>query len=100
MDSSLLTLGIAAATYLLVLIAYSNQVSRLGTIEKKLNALLAHQGVNPRLQLPLSDRVKELASDLNRNIEAITIYREETGSSLVLAREAVEEFMANQKGSR
>jgi hypothetical protein len=39
---------------------------------------------------PLSDRVKQLASDPSRKIEAIKVYREETGAGLAEAKEAVE----------
>ena len=53
------------------------------------------QGINPDQRLPrrpLSDRVKELARDPTRKIEAIKVYREETGASLVEAKEAVETY--------
>jgi ribosomal protein L7/L12 len=39
---------------------------------------------------PPSDRVKQLASDSSRKIEAIKVYREETGAGLAEAKEAVE----------
>jgi hypothetical protein len=41
----------------------------------------------------LSNRVKELAADPARKIEAIQVYREETGASLADAKEAVEAFI-------
>jgi hypothetical protein len=41
---------------------------------------------------PLSDRVKELAGDPARKIEAIKAYREETGAGLAEAKQAVEAF--------
>ncbi len=41
----------------------------------------------------LSERVKEIARDPARKIEAIKVYREETGTSLVDAKEAVEAFI-------
>ena len=44
-------------------------------------------------QAALSDRVKQLASDPSQKIEAIKVYREETGASLVEAKEAVEAFI-------
>ena len=43
--------------------------------------------------LPPSDRVKEIARDPNRKIEAIKVYREETGAGLAEAKEAVEAFI-------
>lgn len=42
---------------------------------------------------PLSDRVKELARDPTRKIEAIKLYREETGEGLAEAKEAVEAYV-------
>ncbi|MBI1918362.1 MAG: ankyrin repeat domain-containing protein [Planctomycetes bacterium] len=42
---------------------------------------------------PLSDRVKEIARDRYRKIEAIKVYREETGAGLAEAKEAVEAYI-------
>jgi len=44
----------------------------------------------------LSDRVKELAGDPSRKIEAIQAYREETGASLADAKAAVETFISSK----
>ena len=43
-----------------------------------------------------SDRVKQLASDPARKIEAIKVYSEETGTGLAEAKEAVESFISNK----
>jgi hypothetical protein len=68
--------------------------SRLQGIERKLNALIRHHGVDPtQSTLPLSDRVKQLAADPGRKIEAIKAYRKETGAGLEEAREAIESFV-------
>jgi hypothetical protein len=45
---------------------------------------------------PLSDRVKQLASDPSRKIEAIKVYREETGAGLAEAKEAVEAHISGK----
>jgi ribosomal protein L7/L12 len=42
---------------------------------------------------PLSERVKLLAGDPAKKIEAIKVYRDETGAGLAEAKEAVEEFI-------
>src|SRR5262249_326593 len=47
----------------------------------------------PSLGPPLSDRVKQLASDPVRKIEAIEVYREETGAGLAEAKEAIEAYL-------
>jgi hypothetical protein len=96
MDSSLLVamlLAIAIAILPAVVAFISNTTTRLRDIERKLNALLRHHGVDlTQGLLPLSNRVKEVAADPKRKIEAIKIYREETGASLLDAKEAVESF--------
>jgi hypothetical protein len=86
-------LALAIGILLTVLVAYGNLTARIRGIERKLNALLRHHGVDPVLGLVLSDRVKQLASDPERKIEAIKAYREETGAGLAEAKEAVEAFI-------
>src|SRR5262249_41856846 len=66
---------------------------RLERAERKLNALLRHFSIDSTQGVALSDRVKELARDPRRKIEAIKVYREETGAGLAEAKEAVEAFM-------
>jgi Ribosomal protein L7/L12 C-terminal domain len=90
MESALLaiTIGILLMTW----IAYSSTTARLRGVERKLNALLRHHGVDPTQGLLLSDRVKLLATDPGRKIEAIKVYRQETGAGLAEAKEAVESF--------
>ena len=43
--------------------------------------------------LPPSDRVKEIARDPARKIEAIKAYREETGAGLAEAKDAIEAYI-------
>lgn len=45
---------------------------------------------------PLSEHVKHLASDPARKIEAIKVYREETGAGLAEAKEAVESHLKSK----
>jgi hypothetical protein len=88
------TLWVVGAALLLMAVAsWMDTKARVGRIERKLNALLRHQGVDPNLGPPLSDRVKQLAADSARKIEAIKVYREETGAGLVEAKEAVEAYI-------
>jgi ribosomal protein L7/L12 len=47
----------------------------------------------PLRRQPLSERVKQLAGDPARKIEAVKAYREETGAGLAEAKEAVESFL-------
>jgi ribosomal protein L7/L12 len=55
--------------------------------------LLRHFNLEPSKGFTESDRVKELAREPKRKIEAIKAYREETGTSLVEAKNAVKEFI-------
>lgn len=58
-------------------------------------SLRAGRGAGPAGQLgsPPSDRVKEIARDPGRKIEAIKAYREETGAGLAEAKAAVEAYV-------
>lgn len=89
-------LAIAVGILLVVLVSHGNTTVRLGGIERKLNALLRHHGVDPTQGPSLSDRVKELAADPGRKIEAIKIYREETGAGLAEAKEVIESFIKSR----
>ena len=65
-------------------------------LERKLNLLLQRIGIDSEGPSSLSDAVKELARDPNRKIEAIKLYREETGTGLAEAKEAIEAFIRSQ----
>jgi ribosomal protein L7/L12 len=59
---------------------------------------MIEQGIDPDRPLttrPLSDRVKDLARDPAKKIQAIKVYREETGAGLAEAKQAVEAFVNN-----
>jgi ribosomal protein L7/L12 len=47
----------------------------------------------PTPRQPLSARVQQLADDPAGKIQAIKVYREETGASLAEAKKAVEEYI-------
>lgn len=83
-------LGLSVSIALMVLSAHLNTRSRIARIEHKVNLLLKANGIEVVKGLPLSDRVKEIARDPARKIEAIKTYREETGAGLADAKEAVE----------
>jgi hypothetical protein len=60
--------------------------------DRKLSLILKQMNI-PFDAFALSDRVKELARDPNRKIEAVKFYREETGAGLAEAKGAVEAFV-------
>lgn len=91
MEWSWLVLG--ASLLLVALSSWWSLTDRVGRVERKLNALLRHNGVDPTQGLPLSERVKRLADDPARKIEAIKVYREESGAGLAEAKAAVEAYI-------
>lgn len=64
---------------------------RTKRIEKNLSLILTKLEIEPSSLL--SERVKYLALDRYRKIEAIKAYREETNCSLREAKEAIEDFL-------
>ena len=72
--------------------AYTSRQSVLRRIERKLDALLKHQGVSLPPQAKLSDEVQQLARD-NHKIEALKLHREQTGLGLAEAKSDVEDFI-------
>lgn len=66
----------------------NSQGIRLARIERKLDLMLAHLGI-PEPPGGISERVSQLMNE-RRKIEAIKVYREETGAGLKEAKEAVE----------
>lgn len=71
--------------------AYSSRQSGWRRIERKLDALLKHQGVSLSPQAKVSDEVQQLARD--HKIEAIKLHREQTGLGLAEAKSEVEDFI-------
>jgi hypothetical protein len=61
-------------------------------VERKVNLILDHLGIDPMKAPPLSDRVKEIARDPNRTIEAVKALREESGLGLAEALAAVKAY--------
>jgi hypothetical protein len=66
---------------------------KINRVEGLLLRLMRHHDIDPAERLPLSDRVKEIARDPARKIEAIKFYREETGAGLAEAKRAVEDYI-------
>ena len=62
-------------------------------LDRKMNLILQQMNISFDEYVGISDRVKELARDPSRKIEAIKVYREETGAGLADAKKAVEEFI-------
>jgi ribosomal protein L7/L12 len=80
----------------MVLCSYMDTKARIARIEHKLNLLLRQSGIDLLKGLPLSERVQEIARDPARKIEAIKVYREESGAGLAEAKDAVELYINSQ----
>jgi hypothetical protein len=63
---------------------------RLRSVERNLSALLRHFDIDPFAVAPPSDKVKHLAADRARRIEAIRVYRQETGADLREAKATID----------
>ena len=59
---------------------------RLRSMERNVSALLRHFSIDPCAVAPPSDEVKLLAADRARRIEAIRLYRQETGADVRAAK--------------
>lgn len=84
-------------TVLIIIFSIDSTVKRL---ERKLNRIdMSLSLILNRMEIEfpsrLSERVKQMALDPYRKIEAIKLYREETNASLKDAKEAVEDFLKN-----
>ncbi len=83
--------AMAIATLLLTLRAGANRAQRRQIAER--NASLRAQGIDPAVP---SERVKQLA-DAGKKIEAIKVYRQETGTWLREAKDAVESYLDGKR---
>jgi ribosomal protein L7/L12 len=91
MEWGVIVLSVIVA--LAVIASYFDMKARIERIEHKVNLLLRNSGIDVLKGLELSDRVKELARDPARKIEAIKVYRDESGAGLAEAKEAVEAYI-------
>ena len=60
------------------------------TTERNLSAILRHLNIDPTAVVPPSNRVKQLAADPKRRIEAMRVYRQETGADVRVAKATVD----------
>ena len=68
-----------------------SQGVRLAQLERKIDLILAHLGIDAPPG-GLSDRVRQLMAD-GRKIEAIKVYREQTGVGLKEAKDVVDAYV-------
>ncbi|PZV13067.1 MAG: hypothetical protein DCF20_16110 [Pseudanabaena sp.] len=78
-----------------VILSLQSSIRRLEQKIKRIDLSLSLLLNRMEIEIPsqLSDQVKQIALDPYRKLEAIKLYRGETGASLVEAKEAIEEFI-------
>jgi ribosomal protein L7/L12 len=86
--------GLLAAITLLLLAHMSTKLSQ---VQRQVARLARHFNLNVDAPMPPSDRVKDIAADPTRKIEAIKVYREETGAGLAEAKQAVEDYIRSRR---
>jgi ribosomal protein L7/L12 len=75
-----------------------SHMRRMQELERKLDLVLTHLGIDPSMRVAPSSHVIDLATDPRKRIEAIKAYREQTGAGLKEAVALIEEIAANTKG--
>jgi ribosomal protein L7/L12 len=70
---------------------------RIQELERKLNLVLAHLGIDPNAEVPPSSHVISLASDPRHRVAAIRAYREQTGAGLKEAVAVIDKIAADAK---
>jgi ribosomal protein L7/L12 len=74
-----------------------SHMRRIQEVERKLNLVLPHLGIDPTAQVAPSSHVMSLAADPRKRIEAIKAYRVQTGAGLKEAVEVVDKVAASAK---
>jgi ribosomal protein L7/L12 len=94
-------MAIAELVLLLLLSGYGastfSHMRRIQELERKLNLVLTHLGIDPNVQVTPSSHVASLAADPRQRIAAIKAYREQTGAGLKEAVAVVDKITANAK---
>jgi ribosomal protein L7/L12 len=72
----------------------ANLRREVARVDRKVSMILKELNLSYEDSLALSERVKEIARDPNRKIEAIKVYRDETGQGLAESKQAVEEYIS------
>jgi ribosomal protein L7/L12 len=71
----------------------SRQPVDLRRIERKLDALMKHQGVTLPPQAGMSEEVQQMARDPHQKIAAIKLHGEQTGLGLAEAKADLDDFI-------
>ena len=94
MDWTLVAIGVVLTLFAVVWRLQA--MVRMDRLERKIDAIMRLLEVDLTQGRPMSEMVKQLARDPMNKIEAIRLYRQETGVGLAEAKDAVEAYMAQQ----
>jgi len=81
------------------LASFFSHARRIQDVERKLNLVLAHFGIDPTAQVAPSSHVMTLAADPRQRIEAIKAYRMQAGAGLKEAAAVIDKIAASAKGA-
>ena len=70
---------------------------RIQELERKINLVLSHLGIDPTAEVAPSSHVIDLASDPRHRIAAMKAYREQTGAGIRQAKAVIDKLVANTK---
>lgn len=87
-----LIIGAVSFFGMAILIVVVRTYSQTVRLERTVGQIAIKLGIDVNQPPVMSDRVKEIARDPDRKIEAIKAYREETGAGLAEAKTAVEQY--------
>jgi ribosomal protein L7/L12 len=76
-----------------------NHMRRIQEVERKLNLVLTHLGIDPSVQIAPSSHVMSLAADPKQRIAAIKAYREQTGAGLKESVAVIDKIAAGANGA-
>jgi ribosomal protein L7/L12 len=80
--------------------AFVSNSRRLQDVDRKLNLVLAHLGIDPTAQVNPSSDVINLAADPTQRIAAIRAYRLQTGAGLKEAVAVIDGIASRSNGAR
>ncbi len=95
------------ANYTLAFLLVANAIGvfvtharRLQDVERKLNLIIAHLGIDPAAPITPSSHVVSLAADPHQRIAAIRAYRQQTGAGLKDAMAVIDRIASESNGAR
>jgi ribosomal protein L7/L12 len=78
---------------------FFSHMRHMQEVERKLNLVLTHLGIDLNVQVAPSSHVISLAADPQQRIEAIKAYRTQTGAGLKEAVAVIDKIAASEKGA-